>query len=370
MEGEKNEQGQGRLSLPRRPLRAEALVRDTEQGRRRTSFTGSAMALSATAPPGAASSSISRKPGSTRRATRCTAFATPLPRSCSMPGMRLEVLQQLLGHEDIEVTRRYARLTDKPGRKNTSGPWRSSRREGSMETIESRYRRSLKRKNFSSYTIKNYMNRIDHFTLWLRVPLHEVTRREIGAYVDHLLRKEAVAEDDHLPFADDPALLRLPHRRGGDDHGEPRPKDLHPSAEASAPAPQGQRGGEVPCRHHRPEGQGHVHAHAPMRPPGGRGCPSHRRCGRVPEKAGVRGQRKRRQGQGGLSERRCPRRSRGLSAETVIEGEEVVPRPEGAAEEESRSPSGASRRGSSTMRERADSTCPATGSVTPSPPSF
>jgi len=28
-------------------------------------------------------------------------------------GMRLECLQQLLGHEDIEVTRRYARLTDK-----------------------------------------------------------------------------------------------------------------------------------------------------------------------------------------------------------------------------------------------------------------
>ena len=28
-------------------------------------------------------------------------------------GMRLEVLQQLLGHDDIEVTRRYARLTDR-----------------------------------------------------------------------------------------------------------------------------------------------------------------------------------------------------------------------------------------------------------------
>ena len=28
-------------------------------------------------------------------------------------GMRLEVLQQLLGHEDIEITRRYARLTDR-----------------------------------------------------------------------------------------------------------------------------------------------------------------------------------------------------------------------------------------------------------------
>ena len=27
--------------------------------------------------------------------------------------MRLECLQQLLGHQDIEVTRRYARLTDR-----------------------------------------------------------------------------------------------------------------------------------------------------------------------------------------------------------------------------------------------------------------
>lgn len=58
-----------------------------------------------------------------------------------------------------------------------------------METIKIRYLRSLKRKNFSSCTVKNYMNRIDQFTLWLPVPLHNVTRREIGAYVDHLLRK-------------------------------------------------------------------------------------------------------------------------------------------------------------------------------------
>jgi site-specific recombinase XerD len=57
-----------------------------------------------------------------------------------------------------------------------------------MEITE-RYRRSLKRKNCSAPTIKNYMNRIDHFALWLRVPLEKTTRREIGAYVDHLLRK-------------------------------------------------------------------------------------------------------------------------------------------------------------------------------------
>lgn len=55
--------------------------------------------------------------------------------------------------------------------------------------ITERYQRSLKRKNYSPYTIKNYMNRIDHFLLWLRVPLEQTTRREIGAYVDRLLRK-------------------------------------------------------------------------------------------------------------------------------------------------------------------------------------
>ncbi len=57
-----------------------------------------------------------------------------------------------------------------------------------METTE-RYARSLKRKNLSAHTIKNYMNRIDHFTLWLRVPLEKTTRREIGTYVDHLWRR-------------------------------------------------------------------------------------------------------------------------------------------------------------------------------------
>ncbi|MCX5803854.1 MAG: tyrosine-type recombinase/integrase, partial [Proteobacteria bacterium] len=52
-----------------------------------------------------------------------------------------------------------------------------------------RYRRSLKRKNYSAHTVKNYMNIMDNFTRWLRTPLREVTREDIGAYVDHSLRK-------------------------------------------------------------------------------------------------------------------------------------------------------------------------------------
>jgi len=52
-----------------------------------------------------------------------------------------------------------------------------------------RYRRSLKRKNYSAHTVKNYVNILDHFMRWLTVPLPEVTRKEIGIYVDHLLRR-------------------------------------------------------------------------------------------------------------------------------------------------------------------------------------
>jgi site-specific recombinase XerD len=59
-----------------------------------------------------------------------------------------------------------------------------------MEITE-RYRRSLKRKNCSPHTVKNYLNRIEQFTRWVRIPLEEVTRREIGFYVDHLLRKRS-----------------------------------------------------------------------------------------------------------------------------------------------------------------------------------
>jgi site-specific recombinase XerD len=52
-----------------------------------------------------------------------------------------------------------------------------------------RYRRALKRKNYSAHTVKSYGNILDQFMRWLTVPLAEVTRKEIGAYVDHLLRK-------------------------------------------------------------------------------------------------------------------------------------------------------------------------------------
>lgn len=57
-----------------------------------------------------------------------------------------------------------------------------------METTD-RYRRSLKRKNCSAHTVKTYMNILAHFTRWLEIPLTDVTRKEMGSYVDHLLAK-------------------------------------------------------------------------------------------------------------------------------------------------------------------------------------
>jgi len=52
-----------------------------------------------------------------------------------------------------------------------------------------RYRRALKRKNYSAHTVNNYVNILDHFLRWLTVPLSEVTRKGIEVYVDRLLRK-------------------------------------------------------------------------------------------------------------------------------------------------------------------------------------
>jgi site-specific recombinase XerD len=58
-----------------------------------------------------------------------------------------------------------------------------------MDSID-RYRRYLKRRNFSSHTIKNYLNILDQFMSWLIVPLQDTTRKEIDNYVDHLMGRK------------------------------------------------------------------------------------------------------------------------------------------------------------------------------------
>ena len=49
------------------------------------------------------------------------------------------------------------------------------------------YRRFLKRRNLSPHTVKNYLNTLKHFVLWLNVPLEQAGRKQVLAYIDHLL---------------------------------------------------------------------------------------------------------------------------------------------------------------------------------------
>jgi site-specific recombinase XerD len=51
------------------------------------------------------------------------------------------------------------------------------------------YRRSLKRRNFSKYTIRNYMGTLKQFVIWLDVPIEAVTHKKLVGFIDHLQKK-------------------------------------------------------------------------------------------------------------------------------------------------------------------------------------
>ena len=56
------------------------------------------------------------------------------------------------------------------------------------------YRRFLQRRNFSFYTVKNYINTLKHYVVWLGVPIEKATSREVLEYIDHLLDRRLSAK--------------------------------------------------------------------------------------------------------------------------------------------------------------------------------
>lgn len=48
----------------------------------------------------------------------------------------------------------------------------------------------MKRRNYSPHTIKNYMNILKHFVVWVNVPIEAVDHRKVAEYTDELLSKK------------------------------------------------------------------------------------------------------------------------------------------------------------------------------------
>ena len=65
-----------------------------------------------------------------------------------------------------------------------------------MNLIESipNYKRSLRRKNLSGHTIKNYLHRLQLFVIWVALPLEEITTEDVKGYLDFLLDKGLAAQ--------------------------------------------------------------------------------------------------------------------------------------------------------------------------------
>jgi site-specific recombinase XerD len=51
------------------------------------------------------------------------------------------------------------------------------------------YRRFIKRKNYSLYTVKNYMSTLRQFILWIDIPVELVSNKKLLRYIDYLLRR-------------------------------------------------------------------------------------------------------------------------------------------------------------------------------------
>lgn len=51
------------------------------------------------------------------------------------------------------------------------------------------YRRSLKRRNYSKYTIRNYISTLKQYILWLKVPIEAACHKDLACFIDYLLAR-------------------------------------------------------------------------------------------------------------------------------------------------------------------------------------
>lgn len=51
----------------------------------------------------------------------------------------------------------------------------------------------MKRKNYSSHTLRSYLSHLKQFVCWLKLPLQSVDEATVGTYIDHLLNRRLTA---------------------------------------------------------------------------------------------------------------------------------------------------------------------------------
>jgi site-specific recombinase XerD len=71
----------------------------------------------------------------------------------------------------------------------------------SMTNAIVNYRRFLKRRNYSPCTVKNYLNSLKHFVIWVNVPIERVCQHKVTGYIDYLLKKRLKAKTINLHLA-------------------------------------------------------------------------------------------------------------------------------------------------------------------------
>lgn len=64
-----------------------------------------------------------------------------------------------------------------------------------------RYRRFLKRRNYSGHTVKNYVHILERFSAWLDMPLEQATSRQTDAYMEYLLRRSKAPKTINCHFS-------------------------------------------------------------------------------------------------------------------------------------------------------------------------
>ena len=141
------------------------------------------------------------------------------------------------------------------------------------------YRRFLKRKNYSAHTVKNTINRLKHFVVWLPVPLEQTGYEQVKRYIEMLMNKRhsPVTINCHLAsirgFFDylyDEGQLRIVN---------PVKKGCGVRVSRSAAAVSARRAvGQTVCGHPTRSGPCDVHADAALRAAGRGSGPADHRC--------------------------------------------------------------------------------------------